>query len=58
MGSITLTFDEQPLALKQWFVSDEQDNQTLVSLEGTRLGLKLEPGLFEFVEPEREDQDQ
>ena len=58
MGSITLTFNEQPLALKQWFVSDEQDNQTLVSLEGTRLGLKLEPRLFEFVEPEQEDQDQ
>ncbi len=58
MGSVTLTFNEQPLALKQWFVRDEQDNQTLVSLEGTRLGLKLESSLFEYVEPEQEDQDQ
>ncbi len=58
MGSVTLTFNEQPLALKQWFVRDEHDNKTLVSLEGTRLGLKLEPSLFEFVEPEQEDQDQ
>ena len=58
MGSVTLTFNEQPLALKRWFVRDEHDNKTLVSLEGTRLGLKLEPRLFEFVEPEQEDQDQ
>jgi len=58
MGSLTLTFNEQPLALKQWFVRDEQDNQTLVTLEGTRLGLKLDPSIFEFVEPEQEDQDQ
>ncbi len=58
MGSLTLTFNEQPLALKQWFVRDEQDNQTIVSLEDTHLGLKLNPSLFEFVEPEQEDQDQ
>ena len=58
MGSVTLTFIEQPIALKQWFVNDEQDNQTLVTLHDTRLGLKLRPELFEFVEPEQEDQDQ
>lgn len=58
MGSVTLTFNERPLALRQWKVNDAQNKRTLVTLQNTRLGVQLKPELFEFVEPEQEDQDQ
>lgn len=58
MGSVTLTFNERPLALKQWKVNDAENKRTLVTLQNTRLGVQLKPDLFEFVEPEQEDQDQ
>lgn len=58
MGFLTLTFNERPLALRQWKVNDAQNKRTLVTLQNTRLGVRLRPELFEFVEPEQEDQDQ
>ncbi len=58
LGQVTLTFNERPLALRQWRVHDAQNKNTLITLQNTRLGLRLNPELFKFVEPEQEDQDQ
>ena len=51
-GSITLIFTEQPFALKQWRVRDPQGQVTTVSLFDAQTGLRLDPGLFEFVDPQ------
>jgi outer membrane lipoprotein-sorting protein len=58
LGHVTLTFSERPLALRQWRVHDAQNKNTLITLQNTRIGLRLDPQLFKFVEPEQEDQDQ
>jgi outer membrane lipoprotein-sorting protein len=58
LGHVTLTFNERPLALRQWRVQDAQNKNTLITLQNTRLGLKLESDLFKFVEPDTENVDQ
>ena len=50
-GSITLVFDEQPLALTQWQVTDAQGIITTVSLIGPTFGVKLNRKLFDFTDP-------
>ena len=50
-GSITLVFDEQPLALTQWQVTDAQGIITTVSLIGPTFGVKLNQKLFDFTDP-------
>ena len=58
IGHVTLTFNERPLALRQWRMQDAQNKNTLITLQNTRIGIRLNPELFKFVEPEQEDQDQ
>jgi len=50
-GSITLVFDEQPLALTQWQVTDAQGIITTVSWIGPQFGVKLNRKLFDFTDP-------
>ncbi|MDA0239646.1 MAG: outer-membrane lipoprotein carrier protein LolA [Proteobacteria bacterium] len=50
-GSITLAFSEAPLALRQWQVQDAQGVVTTVTLSNTRVGMTLDPKLFQFEEP-------
>ncbi|MFQ5939032.1 MAG: outer membrane lipoprotein carrier protein LolA [Alphaproteobacteria bacterium] len=50
-GSLTLTFSDNPLELKQWQVIDARGQKTRIALTDTRFGLSLDPGLFKFVDP-------
>ncbi len=54
-GEITLVFSERPFELKQWRVRDPQGQVTTVSLYGTQTGLRLDPKLFRFVDPQFRD---
>ncbi|MBV8614016.1 MAG: outer membrane lipoprotein carrier protein LolA [Acetobacteraceae bacterium] len=54
-GSLTLTFATDPLSLRQWTVTDAQQQRTTVALSDVRLGGTFDPSLFEpnapFVNP-------
>ena len=50
-GSIVLIFGDSPLALRKWIVTDSQGIQTTVTLMGARLGVAVDPKLFDFVNP-------
>lgn len=47
-GSLTLVFDEAPLALRQWSVTDAQGVRTRVALEDPEWGIALDRDLFEM----------
>lgn len=51
-GEITLVFQERPFELKQWRVRDPQGQVTTVSLFGAQTGIRLDPNLFHFVDPQ------
>jgi outer membrane lipoprotein-sorting protein len=51
-GSITLTFNDPPLELRQWTVVDAQAQAVRVSLFGAQTGGRFDPQLFRFVDPE------
>lgn len=50
-GELTLVFTDSPFALRQWRVVDAQGQTTTVSLYDAQTGMKLEPKLFEFKDP-------
>jgi len=50
-GSLTLTFSENPLALRQWTIVDAQRRATRVTLYNVQTGVRLNPGLFDFADP-------
>lgn len=52
-GSVTLVFDESPIALRQWEVVDAQGYRTVVTLHDTVLGERFERGWFRFPESAR-----
>ena len=54
-GSLTLTFSDNPLRLRKWTVVDAQGLLTSVALLNPRTGLALEPSLFEFTDPYKDD---
>lgn len=47
-GSLTLTFADAPLTLRQWRVIDAQRKETRVTLFNMELGGTFDPKLFEF----------
>jgi outer membrane lipoprotein-sorting protein len=47
-GSLTLVFTENPLALRQWIVVDQEGKTTTVSLSDLRFGMALDPRLFQY----------
>ncbi len=47
-GSLTLGFSENPLALRQWTVVDQQGKTTAVSLSDLQFGMALDPRLFQY----------
>lgn len=47
-GTLTLTFADSPLTLRQWRVIDSQRKETRVSLSNMELGGRFDPKLFEF----------
>ena len=48
LGSLTLVFRENPLALVQWTVVDQQGKTTTVSLYDTQFGVALDPDMFQY----------
>jgi outer membrane lipoprotein-sorting protein len=47
-GSLTLVFTENPLALRQWSVVDQQGKTTTVTLSDLQFGMALDPRLFQY----------
>ena len=47
-GSLTLVLTENPLALRQWTVVDQQAKTTTVTLSGLQFGMALDPKLFQY----------
>jgi outer membrane lipoprotein-sorting protein len=51
-GSLTLTFADTPLELRQWTVIDAQGREVRVTLYEIETGLSIDPALFRFVAPD------
>jgi outer membrane lipoprotein-sorting protein len=47
-GSLTLALSENPLALRQWVVVDQQGKSTTVILSELRFGMALDARLFQY----------
>jgi len=54
-GSLTLVFADQPLALRQWVVTDGQHQETRVSLFGIEPGGPFPARMFENKDPRLQD---
>ncbi len=50
-GSLTLVFNENPLLLRQWIVTDAQGISTSVTLTDASFGVRFDPEVFEFRDP-------
>jgi outer membrane lipoprotein-sorting protein len=50
-GSLTMVFSDQPLALRQWTIVDQQRHVTTVSLSQQQFGMALDPNLFVYQNP-------
>ena len=50
-GVVTLVFNANPLALRQWWVQDAQGQVTKVTLMDTSFGLPIDSALFDPPEP-------
>jgi outer membrane lipoprotein-sorting protein len=50
-GSLTIEFNGQPLALRQWTIVDQQHKTTTVSISNVQLGVALDPELFVYQDP-------
>jgi outer membrane lipoprotein-sorting protein len=47
-GALTLFFADNPLALRQWIVVDQQGKQTQVTFTGMEVGVSVDAKLFEY----------
>lgn len=47
-GSLTMAFTENPLALRQWTVVDQEGKTTTISLSDLQFGIPLDPKIFLF----------
>jgi outer membrane lipoprotein-sorting protein len=50
-GSLTMSFSDKPLALRQWTIVDAQRRTTTVTLAGQQFGMALDPTLFVYQDP-------
>src|SRR5260221_5289748 len=50
-GTLTLTFSDKPLELKQWTIVDQHGKSTTVVLSDTRYGVPVDAKAFTFVDP-------
>ena len=50
-GSLTLVFSDDPLVLRQWYVTDAQGGVTTVSIADAEVNVSLDPELFVFNDP-------
>ena len=54
-GSVTLTFSDKPLELRQWAIIDPQGKKTTVALSDLRTGQPIDSKLFVFQEPSKRE---
>ena len=47
-GTLTLIFADDPLALRQWVVVDQQGKQTRVAFTNLEVGANVDAKLFEY----------
>jgi outer membrane lipoprotein-sorting protein len=52
-GTVSMTFGDHPLELKQWAVTDPTGKTTTVVLVDPRIGAPVDPNLFVFKEPSK-----
>jgi outer membrane lipoprotein-sorting protein len=50
-GSLTMSFSDKPLSLRQWTIVDAQRRTTTVTLAGQQFGMALDPTLFVYQDP-------
>lgn len=50
-GSLTLVFSDDPLVLRQWYVTDAQGGVTTVAIADAEVNVGLDPELFVFNDP-------
>jgi len=50
-GSITLTFEDSPLRLVKWQVTDAQGNDVDVALVEPKFGIEVDEDLFSLIDP-------
>ncbi len=50
-GAVTLIFEDAPLALREWVITDAQGIRTRVLLDDARFNTALDPDLFELFNP-------
>jgi outer membrane lipoprotein-sorting protein len=50
-GTLTLTFSDKPLELKQWTIVDQQGKSTTVVLSDAHYGVPVDSKAFTFVDP-------
>lgn len=50
-GSLTLVFNDTPMALRQWIVTDAQGISTAVTLADARFGVAFNSEVFRFRDP-------
>ena len=55
LGEMTMTFDRDPLLLRQWIVKDQEGKITTVVLSDIKTGVRLSNDLFVFENPEFSD---
>ena len=53
IGTLALTFQDKPLILRQWKVTDPEGVVTTIALSDTRQDVALSPKLFQFTDPTR-----
>jgi outer membrane lipoprotein-sorting protein len=51
-GSLTLTFADTPLELRQWTVIDAQRREVRVTLFEQQTGVRIDPAMFRFMAPD------
>jgi outer membrane lipoprotein-sorting protein len=51
VGSLTMTFSDRPLALRQWSIVDQQRKTITVSLSNEQFNIALDPKLFVYQDP-------
>jgi outer membrane lipoprotein-sorting protein len=52
-GTLTLTFSDKPLDLKQWTIVDQQGKTTTVALSDAHYGVPIDAKAFTFVDPRK-----
>ena len=52
LGTVELAFAKQPLELRRWAVTDAQGLTTLILLERTEIGAKIDKKLFLLCDPD------